>query len=127
MRFAFAAVLAGALAIAGCGADDFVRDRDATLQIAMTEYKLEPANIRVRAGRVHLVARNRGRMTHNLKVQSLERKSGEQYFDFGGTETAHPGETVSASVMLAPGKYRLVCTIGNHDDLGQYGELQVGE
>ncbi len=25
----------------------------------------------------------------------------------------------------SPGKYRLVCTIANHDDLGQYGELQV--
>ena len=27
--------------------------------------------------------------------------------------------------MLKPGKYRLTCTIGNHDDLGQYGELKV--
>jgi hypothetical protein len=28
-------------------------------------------------------------------------------------------------VTLAPGKYRLVCTIANHDNLGQYGELKV--
>ena len=27
--------------------------------------------------------------------------------------------------MLKPGKYRLTCTIANHDDLGQYGELKV--
>jgi hypothetical protein len=28
-------------------------------------------------------------------------------------------------VQLEPGKYRLVCTIANHDNLGQYGELKV--
>ena len=28
-------------------------------------------------------------------------------------------------VVLTPGTYRLVCTIANHDDLGQYGELVV--
>jgi hypothetical protein len=26
---------------------------------------------------------------------------------------------------LEPGKYRLVCTIANHDNLGQYAELKV--
>ena len=26
---------------------------------------------------------------------------------------------------LQPGTYRLVCTIANHDDLGQYGTLKV--
>jgi len=28
-------------------------------------------------------------------------------------------------VTLKPGKYRLLCTIANHDNLGQYGELKV--
>jgi hypothetical protein len=28
-------------------------------------------------------------------------------------------------VTLKPGKYRIVCTIANHDNLGQYGELKV--
>jgi hypothetical protein len=28
-------------------------------------------------------------------------------------------------VTLKPGKYRLVCTIANHDNLGQYAELKV--
>ena len=44
---------------------------------------------------------------------------------YARTPTAHPGEVVRTSVTLKPGKYRLVCTIANHDNLGQYGELKV--
>jgi hypothetical protein len=33
---------------------------------------------------------------------------------------------VTVGVTLKPGKYRLICTIANHDNLGQYGELKVG-
>jgi uncharacterized cupredoxin-like copper-binding protein len=115
-----------AAALGGCGGSpDFVTDRDGTLQITLSEYRLQPENIRVRPGRLHIVARNRGQLTHNLEVQSLNRDPGEPPYSFGRTDTAHPGETVTRSLDLRPGKYRLVCTIANHDDLGQFGELQV--
>ncbi len=118
--------LLAAVALAGCGGTPgFVTDRDGTLQIMLDEYRLEPENIRVRAGRLHIVARNRGQLTHNLEVQSLNRDPGEPPYSFGRTDTAHPGETVSRTLELRAGKYRLVCTIANHDDLGQFGELQV--
>ena len=46
----------------------------------------------------------------------------------GRTATMQPGQTGEPiKVTLAPGEYRLVCTIANHDDLGQYGELTVQE
>ena len=123
---AAALALLAAAALGGCGgAPGFVTDRDGTLQIALDEYRLEPENIRVRAGRLHIVARNRGQLTHNLEVQSLNRDPGEPPYSFGRTDTAHPGEIVSRTLELRAGKYRLVCTIANHDDLGQYGELQV--
>ena len=39
-------------------------------------------------------------------------------------DTMQPGETGEPiKVTLTPGTYRLVCTIANHDDLGQYGTL----
>ena len=44
---------------------------------------------------------------------------------YGRTPTAHPGQRVETAVTLKPGKYRVVCTIANHDNLGQYGELKV--
>ena len=50
----------------------------------------------------------------------------EQAKDYGEpTKTLFPGETGQTTVDLAPGKYRLVCTIANHDNLGQYAELKV--
>jgi hypothetical protein len=41
------------------------------------------------------------------------------------TPTAHAGDTVTGDAYLQPGTYRLTCTIGNHDNLGQYGRLVV--
>jgi uncharacterized cupredoxin-like copper-binding protein len=76
---------------------------------------------------VHLEATNAGRLTHNLAIESFEHEEGEQPTLYGRTDTLHPGEHGSeqAPIRLKPGKYRLTCTIGNHDDLGQYGELKV--
>lgn len=124
-RPAFA--LALVLAAVGCGGGepDPVRDKDATLQLEVSEYRIEPAALKVRAGRVHVVVRNRGKLTHNVKVESEPTGEAEPTVLYGGTETAQPGETVSASVPLAPGEYRLTCSIAGHDNLGQYGRLIV--
>ena len=52
----------------------------------------------------------------------------EPPIEIGGLETMQPGETADAvKLTLAPGEYRLCCTIANHDDLGQYGTLTVEE
>jgi hypothetical protein len=115
------------LALGGCfgGEPDPVRDRDATLRLELDEYRIRPGVIKVRPGRVELVAHNRGRLTHNVKIESEPSGEAEPVVVFGGTATAHPGETVEASVPLSPGRYRLTCTIANHDNLGQYGTLIV--
>lgn len=124
------AALALALgAVAGCGdAGDQVLDRDATLQLTLDEYRILPKNIRVRPGRVHIVARNAGRLTHNVVVESFTNSpETDEAVEFGRTQTSHPGETVSEieDITLKPGKYRLLCSIANHDDLGQYAILRV--
>ena len=121
---------AGAVAfMGGCGDDGrAVVDRDATLRLRVDEFRIAPANVRTRAGRVHLVARNAGRLTHNVAVETFsDSPETDSPVELGRTATAHPGETVSENgeLTLRPGKYRLVCTIGNHDDLGQYGTLVV--
>lgn len=127
------AVLALALTVAvvlpGCGGEpDPVTDRDATLQLKLSEFRIEPQVIRVRPGRVHIVARNRGKLAHNLKVRSLNRERGEEIEVLGEAEgTAFPRGTIVGDVTLEPGKYELVCTLGNHDDLGQTGTLIVGD
>jgi plastocyanin len=121
-------VALAALPVSGCGADvGYTRAPDRRVEVRLDEYRVLPEHIEVRAGRVTLVARNDGRLTHNLAVVQFERPVGdEEEKDYGEpTKTLFPGETAATTVDLEPGKYRLVCTIANHDNLGQYAELKV--
>jgi uncharacterized cupredoxin-like copper-binding protein len=127
-RLTLLLVVLAALSLAGCGTDvAYTRAPDRRVVVDLAEYSITPERIQVRAGRVTLVAHNSGRLTHNLAVVQFKRpKSGEQEKMYGKpTETLFPGQTRSTTVELKPGKYRLVCTIANHDNLGQYGELKV--
>jgi uncharacterized cupredoxin-like copper-binding protein len=123
---AFGAVAVSATAV-GCGDDGpYAAAEDGTLRLTLDEFRLRPQRIRVPAGRVQIVARNRGVLTHNVAVVQFDRPVGEdEEHQYARTRTAHPGQTVSVSTQLRAGKYRLVCTIANHDNLGQYGELNV--
>lgn len=128
MRWLPALLILGALTLAGCGdGPSYTRVSDGVLKVDLDEYRLRPENIEVPAGPIHLQAANSGRLTHNLAIESLDREEGEEATLYGRTDTLHPGErgTERDPITLKPGKYRLVCTIGNHDDLGQYGELKV--
>ena len=114
-----------ALVLGGCGEDDvFATDRP-ILRITLDEYRVVPQNIVAEPGRMKFDVRNRGRLTHNLAVQIPEGPDGRPV-ELGRTETMQPGERAEPiKLTLRPGEYRLVCTIANHDDLGQYGTLRV--
>jgi plastocyanin len=123
-----ALAVAAAALLAGCGgAGETVVDRDGTLRLTLDEYRIEPEQIEVRAGRVHIVARNRGVLTHNVAVQEYAESEEATPVVYGRTRTAHPGQTVTTDEdpNLEPGKYRLACTIANHENLGQFGILYV--
>jgi uncharacterized cupredoxin-like copper-binding protein len=124
------AVLALALvpAAAGCGGGlSYAKVHGSTIDVRLSEYRITPENVQVHAGRLRIVARNTGRLTHNIAVVQFKRPlAGEVQRTYGKpTRTLFPGETGVTTVTLKPGKYRLVCTIANHDNLGQYGELKV--
>lgn len=122
-------LLGAAALLAGCGgAPDPVTDRDAILRLRLgdPEYAMSPGAIKVRAGRIRIVARNRGTLTHNVKVEEATQEEGATAKVYGGTRTMQPGQSApSETIRLFPGRYRLVCTIGNHENLGQYTELEV--
>ena len=119
---------AAALAISGCGGDSAppVHARDGVIRLRMEEFRFVPQRFQVPSGRVRIVATNVGILTHDVAVVSENVKPGDRPKKYGRTPTAHPGQTVSGSLTLHPGKYRLSDTIANHDSLGQYGELIVG-
>jgi plastocyanin len=121
------AALTVAAAVAACGADTpYTPASGRTVRLRLDEYRILPERITVPAGRVDIVARNVGRLTHNVAVVQFDRPLGEdEEKQYARTPTAHPGQVVRTSVTLRPGKYRIVCTIANHDNLGQYGELKV--
>jgi plastocyanin len=126
--FLMAAALAAlAVGLGGCGDDDVFRTDRPILRVTLDEYRIVPQNVVVKPGRMKLTVRNRGRLTHNLAVQIPQGPDGKPVDVPGGrTDTMQPGETGEPiKVTLEPGEYRLVCTIANHDDLGQFGVLKV--
>ncbi len=120
---ALALVLAPA---AGCGDGPTTID-SRTLIVRLTEYRLTPQDVRVRPGRLRVVADNRGTLPHNLHVVREDSEDRERApDDLGGTPTAQPGDTRRHTFRrLRRGTYLIVCTVANHDDLGMRGTLEV--
>jgi plastocyanin len=124
---ALMAVLGAAAVAAGCGGEPAaVAVPGNTLRVGLDEYRIQPQNVRMKAGRIHLVAVDDGRLTHNLVIESITDDPTKEVV-YGRTDTAHAGQTVTERdpITLKPGRYRLACTISNHENLGQYGTLTV--
>jgi plastocyanin len=128
MRRLLATVALGAALAAGCGDDDEQPERSLTVrageqfEVVADEYSFDPSRVEVTGGgpraRVNIVLDNRGSLAHNLKVFAGDR-------ELGGTPTFPGGRTEGGTVELEPGEYRMVCTVGNHADLGMTGTLEV--
>lgn len=114
--------------LSGCGSSpSYAKTGTGRVVVRLSEYRITPEFLQVRAGRVRIDARNVGRLTHNVAVVQFKRPLASEDERMYGkpTPTLFPGKTGSTTVTLKPGKYRIVCTIANHDNLGQYGELKV--
>jgi plastocyanin len=126
---AFLALL-GALCLASCGGgDEGEEGRTATLpgnapvRIAGDEYSFDPETVIVTGGSTsfELEFANEGSLAHNVRVFQGDR-------ELGGSPTFGGGQTRAARVMLpGPGEYELVCTVGNHEELGMTGTLELRE
>jgi plastocyanin len=125
-RALLGALLAAAIVLAtGCSDDDPVREDQPVVRVTLDEYAITPQDVSVPSGRVELVARNIGRLTHNLQIEVPPKDPDAQTETLGETPTAQPGTTVDATVDLKPGTYLMRCSLANHDDLGMTGTLVV--
>jgi plastocyanin len=113
------------LGAGGCGDDDDQPARTVTVKsgasvpVIADEYSFDPETIVVTGGgRLSVDLENRGVLAHNLRVYD----GGD---DVGGTGTFTGGKTRGAELDLEPGDYELICTVGNHADLGMTGKLSV--
>ena len=91
----------------------------ASVAISAHEYRFDPNRVVVRgAGPLRIVLRNRGSVAHDIRV----RRGGR---DIGGTPSFAPGGSMAARLELRPGTYELLCTVGDHAQLGMRGVLTV--
>ena len=112
------------LLVAGCGDDDepgrtVTAPANATLRVIADEYSFDPSTIVLTgAGTLTLTLRNEGSLAHNLKLFR-----GDE--EIGGTPTLPAGGSDSTRLNLEHGNYRMVCTVGDHEELGMTGTLRV--
>ena len=119
------ALVAVALAVAvaatasGC-ADETAptRARDGRVEVTLDDFFIAPQRIRARPGRLAFRVTNEGRVGHTLRVKRGDR-------DVAAVKTLLPGASGEASGTFPRGEYKLVCTLGNHEELGMYGTLTV--
>ena len=110
--------------LAGCGGDDDEPGRTATvpasgqIEVIADEYSFDPETLVAQAGELTISLKNEGALAHNLRVF----RGGEE---IGGTPTFQGGETRTGAVTLEAGDYELICTVGNHEQLGMTGKLEV--
>lgn len=117
--------LAALAALSGCGGDDkpartVTVPGDQAIRIEGDEYSFDPGRVIVTGGpaRLRITLDNVGSLAHNVRVIDGER-------DLGGVPSFPSGEERTATLRLPPGKYRLVCTVGDHEELGMKGQLEV--
>ena len=113
-----------ALLLAGCGGDEeqartVTAPANSTVRVVAEEYSFDPGSLVVSgAGTLTIRLRNEGSLAHNLKV----RRGAET---IGGTPSFPGGESRSARLNLEHGNYEIICTVGDHADLGMTGTLRV--
>ena len=122
-RFALVLALCPLLVL-GCGDEDqpgrtVTVPANAKLRVVADEYSFDPSTIVLRgAGTLTVTLENKGSLAHNLKV--LRGDEG-----VAGTPTLRGGRTESARLNLEHGSYRIICSVGDHEELGMTGTLRV--
>jgi plastocyanin len=122
-RFALLLTLCPLLLL-GCGDEDepgrtVTAPANAKLRVVADEYSFDPSTIVLKgAGTLTVTLRNEGSLAHNLKVLR-----GDE--EIGGTPTFPAGRTGSARINLEHGTYRIICSVGDHEELGMTGALRV--
>lgn len=90
------------------------------VKVTLKEWSIEPANIKVRAGKVRFIVTNAGQTSHNLAISAEGKGELTKTKNFTSAENPQTLE-----VDLQPGTYTLICDITGHADRGMKGTLVV--
>lgn len=125
-----AVALLAPLALAGCWpisdrSGRTVRVAGHTLSLTLEEYRILPQTASAPAGRLKIMACNRGILTHNVALQRGSLDSSERT-TLTDVPTLLPGRCDSVLTQpLEPGRYLLASTVGNQAVLGMAATLIV--
>ena len=113
------AALLAAVAFAGCGGPGPVTEvRQNRLRITLDDFLIAPQHVRAERGELTIAVTNGGRLGHNFRLRSENRELLE-------VTTLLPGEEATEAVDLEPGRYTMLCTVANHEQLGMTGRIVV--
>jgi plastocyanin len=118
-RITLALLAALILALSGCG--DQPTTQTATgdlLTLFQHDFYFDPQTVHAAPGRITLQIVNRGKVPHNFRLEKQGR-------EVARTSALKPGESDRVQVRLTRGDYRYFCSVGNHEELGEYGTLVV--
>jgi uncharacterized cupredoxin-like copper-binding protein len=136
-RLPIVLLVAGVVALAGCGDDDDGGDSagaeqstaadtaaqstpaSGAVKLSETEFKITPADVPVeKTGKVTFEVANDGKIDHALEVEG---PNGEVE-----TDTIPAGQSATLEVDLSKaGTYEMYCPIGNHRAMGMEGQVSV--
>jgi uncharacterized cupredoxin-like copper-binding protein len=125
-RLALAGAFASAACLSACGAH-VVTVNSTEIRFRLDEFSIAPQNVRVRAApRIKISVINVGVETHDLVVEAEYQAANGDPIPYNTAIILQPGQmTTFKLVNLKPGRYKLVDTVADHVDLGEYGTLTV--
>jgi uncharacterized cupredoxin-like copper-binding protein len=97
-----------------------VKTEPATIDVVLREFEYAPNPLKVTAGKVRFLLRNRGTVEHDFMIPGL----------MGHVDHAKhlvkPGQSRVVEVNLKPGVYEAVCTVSGHKEAGMRMTIEVG-
>lgn len=135
MRRSIAIALATGLLMAGCGDDEEEQEPapqgeapaetqtqpraagGGGTRVVLTEFAIDPANPKAKAGTVRFDVVNEGSAPHALEIEGAGVEE--------ATDTLQGGQRATLEAELAAGEYEWYCPVGNHADQGMKGTLTV--
>jgi phosphohistidine phosphatase SixA/plastocyanin len=95
------------------------REGAPSVNVRLTEWKIEPSQLTVPTGEIEFTVTNRGTMQHGFEIegQGLEKR----------IEPLNVGATSTLQLNLPPGTYELYCPVENgaHEKMGMIAHIEV--
>jgi len=85
--------------------------------VSLTDFKIDPGNPTLPAGKATFEVSNDGQVPHSLEIEG----GGAEF----ATEVLQGGDSATLEADLKAGEYEWYCPVGNHADMGMKGTLTV--